>query len=88
MNFEWGTGCQTDPCLLIFPIVGIPQEKMAHPFNYMFTTASKTVCIDFPSILDAVEKKSHMSATNENMPLCGFGFGLATSKLVREKNAQ
>ncbi|KAG0086884.1 hypothetical protein BGZ93_004857 [Podila epicladia] len=60
---------------------GMPQEKLAHPFNYMFTTGSNTVCIDFPSILNAVEKKPHTSATNENLPLCGFGFGLATSKL-------
>ncbi|KAF8982264.1 hypothetical protein BGZ52_002022 [Haplosporangium bisporale] len=60
---------------------GMPQEKLARPFNYMFTTASKTVCIDFPSLLDAVEKKPQTSATNENLPLCGFGFGLATSKL-------
>ncbi|KAG0032569.1 hypothetical protein BGZ81_010619 [Podila clonocystis] len=60
---------------------GMPQETLAHPFNYMFTTASNSVCIDFPSILNAVEKKPHTSATNENLPLCGFGFGLATSKL-------
>ncbi|KAF9426271.1 hypothetical protein BGZ94_006752 [Podila epigama] len=53
----------------------------AKPFNYMFTTASNTVRIDFPSILNAVEKKPQTSATNENLPLCGFGFGLATSKL-------
>lgn len=62
--------------------VGMPQETLAHPFHYMFTTASNTVCIDFPSILNAVEKKPQTSATNENLPLCGFGFGLATSKLV------
>ncbi|KAG0336750.1 hypothetical protein BG004_007914 [Podila humilis] len=60
---------------------GMPKEKLARPFNYMFTTASSTVCIDFPSILNAVEKKPQTSSTNENLPLCGFGFGLATSKL-------
>ncbi|KAG0333999.1 hypothetical protein BG000_008709 [Podila horticola] len=60
---------------------GMPQETLAHPFHYMFTTASNTVCIDFPSILNAVEMKPQTSATNENLPLCGFGFGLATSKL-------
>ncbi|KAF9335758.1 hypothetical protein BG006_010739 [Podila minutissima] len=60
---------------------GMPQEKLAHPFDYMFTTGSNTVCIDFPSILNAVEKKPQTSATSENLPLCGFGFGLATSKL-------
>ncbi|KAF9299052.1 hypothetical protein BGZ74_009118 [Mortierella antarctica] len=60
---------------------GMPQEKLTHPFDYMFTTGSNTVCIDFPSILNAVEKKPQTSATSENLPLCGFGFGLATSKL-------
>lgn len=56
-------------------------EQISRPFDYMFTTASNTVCIDFPSILTAVESKPQKSAMGENLPLCGFGFGLATSKL-------
>ncbi|KAF9915524.1 [Pyruvate dehydrogenase (acetyl-transferring)] kinase isozyme 4 [Lobosporangium transversale] len=60
---------------------GMPSEKVVKPFNYMFTTASNTVCIDFHSIMTAVEKKPHNATLGENLPLCGFGFGLATSKL-------
>ncbi|KAF9928208.1 hypothetical protein FBU30_002551 [Linnemannia zychae] len=60
---------------------GMPPGYIAKPFDYMFTTASSTVCIDFPSIMTAVEKKPQTSALGENLPLCGFGFGLATSKL-------
>ncbi|KAG0224794.1 hypothetical protein BGW42_004854 [Actinomortierella wolfii] len=61
---------------------GLPTGKAVRPFDYMFTTASNTVCIDFPSILNAVQTKPQTSATNENLPLCGFGFGLATSRLA------
>ncbi|KAF9573852.1 hypothetical protein EC968_007809 [Mortierella alpina] len=61
---------------------GMPPEQVVKPFNYMFTTASNTVCIDFPSIMTALEKKPERAAIGENLPLCGFGFGLATSKLV------
>ncbi|KAF9971785.1 hypothetical protein BGZ73_005167 [Actinomortierella ambigua] len=32
---------------------GMPTGKTVRPFDYMFTTASNTVCIDFPSILNA-----------------------------------
>ncbi|KAG0251316.1 hypothetical protein DFQ27_008845 [Actinomortierella ambigua] len=60
---------------------GFPTGKVIRPFDYMFTTASNTVCLDFPSILNAVQTKPQTSATNENLPLCGFGFGLATSRL-------
>ncbi|KAF8939031.1 [Pyruvate dehydrogenase (acetyl-transferring)] kinase isozyme 4 [Dissophora ornata] len=60
---------------------GMPPEQVVRPFDYMFTTASNTVCIDFPSIMTAVEKKPHNATLGENLPLCGFGFGLATSKL-------
>ncbi|KAI1314807.1 hypothetical protein EDD11_001684 [Mortierella claussenii] len=60
---------------------GMPSGQVVKPFGYMFTTASNTVCIDFPSIMTAVEKKAHNAALGENLPLCGFGFGLATSKL-------
>ncbi|KAG0277850.1 hypothetical protein BGZ95_005228 [Linnemannia exigua] len=60
---------------------GMPPEHIVKPFDYMFTTASNTVCIDFPSIMTALEKKPQSSAMGENLPLCGFGFGLATSKL-------
>ncbi|KAF9954985.1 hypothetical protein BGZ70_010395 [Mortierella alpina] len=60
---------------------GMPPEQVMKPFNYMFTTASNTVCIDFPSIMTALEKKPERAAIGENLPLCGFGFGLATSKL-------
>ncbi|KAG0211141.1 [Pyruvate dehydrogenase (acetyl-transferring)] kinase isozyme 3, mitochondrial [Mortierella sp. GBA30] len=63
---------------------GLPPNQVAKPFNYMFTTASNTVCIDFPSIMNALEKKPQRSAIGENLPLCGFGFGLATSKLYAE----
>ncbi|KAG9066776.1 hypothetical protein KI688_012687 [Linnemannia hyalina] len=60
---------------------GMPPGHIVKPFDYLFTTASSTVCIDFPSIMTAVEKKPQKSAMGENLPLCGFGFGLATSKL-------
>ncbi|KAF9361313.1 [Pyruvate dehydrogenase (acetyl-transferring)] kinase isozyme 4 [Mortierella sp. NVP85] len=60
---------------------GMPSGKAIKPFDYMFTTASNTVCIDFPSIITAVEMKPRNAALGENLPLCGFGFGLATSKL-------
>ncbi|KAG0364472.1 hypothetical protein BGZ54_007503 [Gamsiella multidivaricata] len=60
---------------------GMPPAQAAKPFNYMFTTASNTVMIDFPSIMTAIEKKPQNAALGENLPLCGFGFGLATSKL-------
>ncbi|KAG0055012.1 hypothetical protein BGZ83_009782 [Gryganskiella cystojenkinii] len=60
---------------------GLPPGQATKPFDYMFTTASNTVCIDFPSILTAIEKKHEKSAMGENLPMCGFGFGLATSKL-------
>ncbi|KAF9128735.1 hypothetical protein BGW39_004796 [Mortierella sp. 14UC] len=60
---------------------GMPPEHIVKPFDYLFTTASSTVCIDFPSIMTALEKKPQSSAMGENLPLCGFGFGLATSKL-------
>ncbi|KAF9084174.1 hypothetical protein BGX29_006941 [Mortierella sp. GBA35] len=63
---------------------GMPPAYAAKPYNYMFTTASSTVCIDFPSIMTAVEKKPQTSAIGENLPLCGFGFGLATSKLYAQ----
>ncbi|KAF9193424.1 hypothetical protein BGZ50_007496 [Haplosporangium sp. Z 11] len=43
--------------------------------------ASSTICIDFPSILSAMETKPEKSAMGENLPLCGFGFGLATSRM-------
>ncbi|KAF9278923.1 hypothetical protein BGZ68_008231 [Mortierella alpina] len=60
---------------------GMPPDQVMKPFNYMFTTASNTVCIDFPSIMTALEKKPERAAIGENLPLCGFGFGLATSRL-------
>ncbi|KAI8347050.1 mitochondrial branched-chain alpha-ketoacid dehydrogenase kinase-domain-containing protein [Mortierella sp. GBAus27b] len=60
---------------------GMPSGQVTKPFDYMFTTASNTVCIDFPSIVTAVEMKPRNAALGENLPLCGFGFGLATSKL-------
>ncbi|KAF8985231.1 [Pyruvate dehydrogenase (acetyl-transferring)] kinase isozyme 4 [Entomortierella lignicola] len=60
---------------------GIPSSHKDKLFNYMFTTASNTVCIDFPSIMTAVEKKPMNATLGENLPLCGFGFGLATSRL-------
>ena len=60
---------------------GMSPEQISKPFDYMFTTASNTVCIDFPSILTAVESKPPKAVMGENLPLCGFGFGLATSKL-------
>ncbi|GJJ74373.1 hypothetical protein EMPS_06731 [Entomortierella parvispora] len=60
---------------------GMSPEQISKPFDYLFTTASNTVCIDFPSIISAVESKPQKSALGENLPLCGFGFGLATSKL-------
>lgn len=60
----------------------MPSGKATKPFDYMFTTASNTVCIDFPSIMTAVEMKPRNAVLGENLPLCGFGFGLATSKLV------
>ncbi|KAG0250692.1 hypothetical protein BG011_008157 [Mortierella polycephala] len=43
--------------------------------------ASNTICIDFPSIMGAMEKKPEKAAMGENLPLCGFGFGLATSRM-------
>ncbi|KAF9580472.1 hypothetical protein BGW38_002877 [Lunasporangiospora selenospora] len=63
---------------------GLPQRQITKPFDYMFTTASNTVCLDFPSIISAIESKPQTSATGENLPLCGFGFGLATSKLYAQ----
>ncbi|KAF9972324.1 hypothetical protein BGZ65_009881 [Modicella reniformis] len=63
---------------------GMPAGKISKPFDYMFTTASNTVCIDFPSIMTAVENKPRNAALGENLPLCGFGFGLATSKLYAQ----
>ncbi|KAF9183322.1 hypothetical protein BGZ51_004082 [Haplosporangium sp. Z 767] len=60
---------------------GLPSGQNAKPFDYMFTTASSTICIDFPSILSAMETKPEKSAMGENLPLCGFGFGLATSRM-------
>ncbi|KAF9110945.1 hypothetical protein BGX27_005680 [Mortierella sp. AM989] len=60
---------------------GMPSAHEEKLFNYMFTTASNTVCIDFPSIMAAVEKKPMNATLGENLPLCGFGFGLATSRL-------
>ncbi|KAF9397081.1 hypothetical protein BGX21_009281 [Mortierella sp. AD011] len=60
---------------------GMPSSKEEKLFNYMFTTASSTVYLDFPSIMTAVEKKPVNATMGENLPLCGFGFGLATSRL-------
>ncbi|KAF9158536.1 [Pyruvate dehydrogenase (acetyl-transferring)] kinase isozyme 4 [Mortierella sp. AD010] len=59
----------------------MPSSKEEKLFNYMFTTASSTVYLDFPSIMTAVEKKPVNATMGENLPLCGFGFGLATSRL-------
>ncbi|KAF9978093.1 hypothetical protein BGZ65_007125, partial [Modicella reniformis] len=50
-------------------------------FDYVFTAASNIVCIDFPSIMTAVEKRPRNATLGEPLRLCGFGFGLATSKL-------
>ncbi|KAG0323253.1 hypothetical protein BGZ99_002872 [Dissophora globulifera] len=60
---------------------GMPPGHVVQPFDYMFTTASSTICIDFPSLMTAIEKKPQNAVLGENLPLCGFGFGLATSKL-------